>query len=95
MKLFIIGIKIQRDKSQGILQLSQDTYINKGLKRFQIKYFTPSMAPIINSDKLNFGQCPKNDFENEQIKNIPYASAIETLMYVFTRPRVTLDWNTG
>ena len=27
-------------------------------------------------------QCPKNDFENEQMKNIPYASVVGNIMYV-------------
>ena len=33
-------------------------------------------------------QCPKNDLEREQTKNIPYASAVGSLMYaqVCTRP---------
>ena len=31
---YVIGIKIHRNKSQGILGLSQKTYINKVLERF-------------------------------------------------------------
>ncbi|KAL6311085.1 hypothetical protein AAG906_021200 [Vitis piasezkii] len=35
-------------------------------------------------------QCPKNDLEREQMKNIPYASAVGSLMYaqVCTRPDI-------
>ena len=31
---YVIDIKIERDRSQGILELSQETYINKILERF-------------------------------------------------------------
>ena len=31
---YVIGIKIHRERSQGILGLSQETYINKVLARF-------------------------------------------------------------
>ncbi|KAL6315677.1 hypothetical protein AAG906_005768 [Vitis piasezkii] len=32
-------------------------------------------------DRFNLDQCPKNDLEWEQIKNIPYASTVGSLMY--------------
>ena len=32
-------------------------------------------------DKLNLLQCPKNDLQKEQMKDIPYASAVGSLMY--------------
>ena len=31
---YVIGIQIHRDKFQGILGLSQETYMNKVLERF-------------------------------------------------------------
>ena len=34
---YVIGIKIHRDRHQAILGLSQETYINKILKRFWMK----------------------------------------------------------
>ena len=46
-----------------------------------MKDCSPSVAPIVNSDKLSLNQCPKNDLEKESMKNIPYASVVESLMY--------------
>ena len=40
-----------------------------------------SLAPIVKGDKFSLGQCPKNEFEREQMKNIPYASTVGSLMY--------------
>ena len=35
------------------LGLSQETYINKVLKRFNMKDCSPSVAPIVKGDKLD------------------------------------------
>ena len=72
----VIGIKIHRARSRGILGLSQETYINKVLERFNMKDCSPSIAPIVKGDKLALSQCPKNDFEQEHMKNTPYASGV-------------------
>ncbi|KAL0386466.1 UNVERIFIED_CONTAM: Retrovirus-related Pol polyprotein from transposon TNT 1-94 [Sesamum latifolium] len=87
---YVIGIKIHRDRSRCILGLSQETYINKVLERFWMKDCSPSIAPIMKGDKLHLNQCPRNDLEWEQMKDIPYASAIGSLMYaqVCTRPDI-------
>jgi len=87
---YVIGIKIHRDRFRGILGLSQETYINKILERFPMKDCSPSVAPIVKGDRFNLNQCPKNDFEREQMKNIPYAFVVGSLMYaqVCTRPDI-------
>ena len=55
-----------------------------------MKNYSPSVAPILKGDKFNLNQCPKNDFERENMKNIPYASAVRSLMYaqVCTKPDI-------
>jgi len=84
------AIKIHRDRFRGILGLSQETYINKFLERFRMKNCSPCIAPIMKGDRFNLDQCPRNDLEREQMKNIPYASAVGSLMYaqVCTRPDI-------
>jgi hypothetical protein len=84
---YVIDIKIHRDRLKGILGLSQETYINKVLERFWVKDCSPNVALIVKGDKFNINQCPKNDPEKEQMKNISYAFTIENPMYahVYTR----------
>jgi hypothetical protein len=55
-----------------------------------MKDCSPSVAPIMKGDRFSLNQCPKNDLEKEQMKNIPYASAVGSLMYaqVYTRPDI-------
>jgi hypothetical protein len=43
-------------------------------------YFS-SIAPIIKGNKFSKFQCPKNNLECAQMKQIPYASVVESLIY--------------
>ena len=87
---FVLGIKIHRDRSQGILGLSQKSYIEKVLERFGMSKCAPGDTPIAKGDKFSLIQCPKNEFEVKEMKKIPYASAVGSLMYaqVCTRPDI-------
>ena len=86
----VLGIEIHRDRSKKILGLSQKAYINKILERFNMRNCSGSIAPIVKGDKFSLSQCPKNSLELESMKNIPYASAVGSLVYleVCTRPDI-------
>ncbi|KAL4376717.1 hypothetical protein GQ457_02G017480 [Hibiscus cannabinus] len=61
------------------------------VKQFLSKNFDmKDMGDASYGDKFNLNQCPKNEFEREQMKNIPYASVVGSLMYaqVCTRPDI-------
>ncbi|RDY14563.1 hypothetical protein CR513_00359, partial [Mucuna pruriens] len=78
---FVLGIQILRDRSQGILRLSQENYINKVLDRFGIKDSKPGDTLIAKGDKFSIKQCPNNDLERNEMQKIPYASVVGSLMY--------------
>ena len=86
----MLGIQIHRDRSRGILGLSQKSYIEKILKRFCMHDCKPSDTPVAKGDKFSLNQCPKNNFEIQEMQQIPYALAIGSLMYaqVCTRPDI-------
>ena len=46
-----------------------------------MKDYSPSIAPIVKGNKLSLNQCLKNDLDKESMKNIPYTSAVGSLMY--------------
>ena len=73
---YVIGIEIHRDRFKKILGLFQKAYINKILERFNMRYLSASIAPIVKGDKFSLSQCPKNSLKLESMKNIPYASAV-------------------
>ena len=78
---YVIGIKIHRERSRGILGLSQESYINKILERFWMKDCSPNPASIVKGDKFSLDQCSKNNIEREQMRDIPYALIVGSLMY--------------
>ena len=78
---FVLGIQICRDCSHGILGLSQKTYIDKMLSRFDMKDCALGNTLIAKGDKFNLLQCPKNKIEKKEMENISYASVVGSLMY--------------
>ena len=60
---FVVGIKILRYRSQGILRLSQESYIDKVLDKFSMKDSKPGDTPIAKWDKFSLKQCPNNDLK--------------------------------
>ncbi|KAJ9679813.1 hypothetical protein PVL29_021660 [Vitis rotundifolia] len=87
---YVLGIKILRDRANGVLKLSQRTYIEKILKRFNMHNCSSTKAPIVKGDKFSKAQCPQNDDEREEMRTIPYSSVVGSLMYaqVCTRPDI-------
>jgi hypothetical protein len=85
---YVLGIEIHRDRTKGVLGLSQKAYIEKMLKRFNMDKSKATPVPLAKGDKFNEAQCPKNQLESDEMKDIPYASAVGSLMYaqVCTRP---------
>lgn len=60
-----------------------------------MKCITDSIAPIQKGDKLNAFQCPRNQLEKEEMKDIPYASAVGSLMYAQTCTRPDIAFAIG
>ena len=50
---YVLGIEIQRDRSQGLLGLSQKNYIQKVLKRFNMQSCAEGNSPMSKGDKLS------------------------------------------
>ena len=84
---YVLGIKILRDRANRVLKLSQITYIEKILKRFNMHNCKSSKTPIMKGDK---SQCPQNDDEIEEMRTIPYSSLVGSLLYaqVCARPNI-------
>ena len=53
------------------------------------------IAPIWKGDKLSKMQCLRNNMEREQMKKIPYASAVGSLMYAQTCTRPDINFIVG
>ncbi|KAM1402838.1 hypothetical protein ACFX2I_011521 [Malus domestica] len=87
----IIGMEITRDREKGLVSLNQRQYLEKLIRKFGVYDSTkPVSTPLAPHFKLSSLQCPKNDKEKLQMKNIPYANLVGSLMYamVCSRPDI-------
>ena len=55
---YIMGIKIYKDRSKRLIGLSQDTYIDKVLKRFNMEDAKNEFLPMSHVIHLSKTQCP-------------------------------------
>ncbi|GJY32683.1 retrotransposon protein, putative, ty1-copia subclass [Tanacetum coccineum] len=87
---YVLGIKIYRDMSKRLIGLSQDTYLDKILKRFKMENSKKWNLPLHHGIKISKDLCPKSNAELDKMSRVPYASAIGSIMYVMTcrRPDV-------
>ncbi|KAM2680165.1 hypothetical protein EV2_011992 [Malus domestica] len=87
----IIGMEITRDREKGLVSLNKRQYLEKLIRKFGVHDSTkPISTPLAPHFKLSSLQCPKNDKEKLQMKNIPYANLVGSLMYamVCSRPDI-------
>ena len=92
---FVLGVEIHRDRSKGVLGLSQKAYIEKILKKFSMHKYSPSPAPIVKGDRYGDFQCPRNQYELNQMKVIPCASVVGSLQHAQVCTRPDLAFVTG
>nr|GEZ62787.1 retrotransposon protein, putative, Ty1-copia subclass [Tanacetum cinerariifolium] len=92
---YIIGIKIYRDRSRWLIGLCQSAYIEKILKRYFIENSKRRSIPMQEKLKLSKSQGASTPAELKHMQNVPYASAIGSIMYVVrcTRPDVAFAQN--
>ncbi|GJU09438.1 hypothetical protein Tco_1131834 [Tanacetum coccineum] len=89
--LYVLGIKIYIDRTKRLIGLSQDTYLDKILKRFKMENSKKRNLPLHHGIKISSDLCPKTDDELDKMSRVPYASAIGSIMYAMTctRPDVS------
>jgi hypothetical protein len=92
---YVLGIKIHQDREKWVLGLSQKSYIEKVLKKFKMHKCNPKPALIVNGVKLGKFECPRNKYEIDEMKAVPYASTVGSLMYAQIYTRLDLAFVTG
>ncbi|GKE12542.1 retrotransposon protein, putative, ty1-copia subclass [Tanacetum coccineum] len=92
---FILGIKIYRDRSRRLIGLSQNAYLDKILKRYRMDNSKRGSIPMQVDLHLNKSQCATTSAEMKRMQNVPYASAVGSIMYAVrcTRPDVAFAQN--
>nr|GEU29208.1 retrotransposon protein, putative, Ty1-copia subclass [Tanacetum cinerariifolium] len=80
-----------RDRSKRLIGISQNTYLDKILKRFKIENSKKGNLPLHHGIKIRKDLCPKTDEELDRMSRVPYASVVGSIMYAMTctRPDVS------
>ena len=76
-----MGIRIYRDRSQRLLGLSQEKYVDKVLKWFSMENSKKGLIPLQQGVVLSKKDCPKTKEQREYMSKVPYASAIGSIIY--------------
>ena len=87
---YVLGIQIIRDHKNRLLAFSQASYIDKVLARFSMQNSKKGQLPTRHEIVLSKEQCPTTPQEEEDMRRVPYASAMGSLMYAMlcTRPNI-------
>jgi hypothetical protein len=92
---YVLRIEIHRDREKWVLGLSQKSYIEKVLKKFNMHKCNPTRAPIVKGVKFGKFQSLRNQYEIDEMKAVSYASAVGSLMYAQVCTRPDLPFVTG
>mgnify|MGYP005832286897 CR=1 FL=1 len=68
---YILGIKIYRGRSRRLIGLSQSTYLDNVLKKFEMDQATKGFLHVLQGVKLSQTQCPTIVEDREKMKDVP------------------------
>ena len=87
----ILGMEISRNRVDGKLFLNQKSYVLKVLERFAMQNSKPVSTPLAAHFRLSAELSPQSEDEEKYMSQVPYSSAVGSLMYamVCTRPDIS------
>jgi hypothetical protein len=90
---FILGMSIERDRAARTLELSQAQYARNVVKRFKMKDSKCKLGiPIHSKVQLSADDCPVHEDDINDMKKVPFRSAIGALMYLATCTRPDISY---
>ncbi|KAL9292922.1 putative RNA-directed DNA polymerase [Arabidopsis thaliana] len=91
----ILGMEISRDRGAGFLTLSQEGYVKKVLRSFQMDNAKPVSTPLGIHFKLKAATDKEYEEQFERMKIVPYANTIGSIMYSMIGTRPDLAYSLG
>src|SRR6202522_4191402 len=87
---WILGIEVRRIREERKILLSQKSYIDSILRRYNFDDLKPVSTPMDPNTRLTTAQSPSTTEELGAMRNIPYHEAVGSLMYATlgTRPDI-------
>lgn len=77
-----LGIKIDRDRNQRRLSITQPDSIDAILKKFKMEDCNSVSTPAEPGLKLTKNMSPQSDKEKEEMEQIPYKESVGALIYI-------------
>jgi transposase InsO family protein len=87
----LLGMAIRRDRETRTITLSQRAYIETITKRLNLQDAYAKYTPLDHTVALTKDLCPSSEEEKEEMKKVPYLTAIGSMMYAAmgTRPDIS------
>ena len=88
---WLLGIKIKRNRENQTIHLSQHSYIESTLRRYNFQDLKPVSTSMETHNKLSSSQSPATTAQFAQMRDVPYHEAVGSLMYASlgTRPNIS------
>jgi len=85
---YFLGMRVQQDLKQGMIQLTQHPYWEHVLNRFNLMDITPQNTPLPVGFTLDQDMSPKMDSKRKEMVNKPYRPILGSVMWgqIATRP---------
>lgn len=78
---WLLGLEICRDRETRTISLSQRSYIDSIIRRYNLEDAKPAATPMDTQLRLRTAQSPNTTLEYAQMQNIPYRQAVGSLMW--------------
>ena len=87
---FLLGVKLERDRQNRTISLSQPAYVDSILHTYRMQDCNPAQTPMAEKDRLSSAMSPVSEEEKEDMKGVPYREALGKLLYlsIATRPDI-------
>ena len=74
--LSLLGVYIERDRSNRRLCISQQHYLEDVLERFKLGNMHPVSTPLDPGLRLSKDQAPQTDSERSEMSRVPYSQLV-------------------
>ena len=92
---FLLGVEIGREREKRKLYLSQRQYIVNKLEEFNMADCKPLGTPMLPGLKLMSEQSPTTPEGKREMEDVPYISAVGSLMYLATMTQPDIAYAVG
>jgi Reverse transcriptase (RNA-dependent DNA polymerase) len=92
---FLLAVKIEWDHPKHTIHLSQRQYILDMLERYVYSDCKPVLTPMDPGVSLSTDQSPQTPEDIEEMRTVPYISAVGSLIYLAIATRPDIAYSVG